>query len=486
MIVTLISFFIFDPTKKIENKNASDEEKQDNKILYYYPENEDNYIRRSNIGILECSISFFEIINKYNRDDFILIELENNSIICKEYEFNKFISLIIEIKNEFECFLDKKKLLENLLDNLYKNFILYHGLLNEIDNLIYDDNILYLKKRFSIKNKKNKIINNRRDKIISDFLENYFLLLKHSNFQFINNLNYFSINDFNYTKIVLLINQLKEKLNSIEFYSILYKGNIIYNEIPLEDFSIIYNNYFNNLENSKKYNDFSNPLDFSIQKLNSEEYEIEGYDFQYCMSQIRKGFDGVDPYFINGFKNNNNSKSINVFLPKIFLSKLNKKYKMLVYSRKGFLFFFFIKENYDYINNCLCLKNNIEKYIQKYFETEIELLKTIYSFKIKHIDPINFIYFSLSNLSIKLSSNFYDKGHILNKEKFKQIELSSYNNLNFSFMRIIKRKNILYFIFYILQRKIIIKLDNNFELKESLEEINGFLKNLFDHIFFIS
>ena len=56
----LKSLFFFDTTLKSNKKKPSEEESQDAKILFYYPNDEDIHIKRSNAGIIEGFIGFFD------------------------------------------------------------------------------------------------------------------------------------------------------------------------------------------------------------------------------------------------------------------------------------------------------------------------------------------------------------------------------------------------------------------------------------------
>ena len=64
--LTLKHVFIFNPNLKSPKKKPSDDEAQDAKLLYYYPEDSEILIKRSNIGIIEGTLSFLEAFSKTN------------------------------------------------------------------------------------------------------------------------------------------------------------------------------------------------------------------------------------------------------------------------------------------------------------------------------------------------------------------------------------------------------------------------------------
>ncbi len=57
------SCFIFNPNLKSLLKKPSDDEKQDAKLLIYYPSCEEILIKRSNMGIIEGTIQFQHSFN---------------------------------------------------------------------------------------------------------------------------------------------------------------------------------------------------------------------------------------------------------------------------------------------------------------------------------------------------------------------------------------------------------------------------------------
>ena len=67
--------FIFNTNLKSPKKKPSDDEAQDAKLLYYYPENTEILVKRSNIGIIEGTLSFMQAFEKVD-SNFLLTELD--------------------------------------------------------------------------------------------------------------------------------------------------------------------------------------------------------------------------------------------------------------------------------------------------------------------------------------------------------------------------------------------------------------------------
>jgi hypothetical protein len=68
------SCFIFNIALKSPKAKPSDDESQDAKLLFYYPQDEELLIKRSNIGIIEGTLSFMSSFQKTNTQ-FLLTEL---------------------------------------------------------------------------------------------------------------------------------------------------------------------------------------------------------------------------------------------------------------------------------------------------------------------------------------------------------------------------------------------------------------------------
>ena len=63
------SCFIFNPNLKSLKEKPSDDEKQDAKLLIYYPNYEETLIKRSNMGIIEGTMDFQHTFNKVRKKE---------------------------------------------------------------------------------------------------------------------------------------------------------------------------------------------------------------------------------------------------------------------------------------------------------------------------------------------------------------------------------------------------------------------------------
>ena len=71
------SCFIFNPNLKSNKKKPTDDEKQDAKLLIYYPSCEEILVKRSNMGIIEGTILFNHSFNNVKEKN--VIETNENS-----------------------------------------------------------------------------------------------------------------------------------------------------------------------------------------------------------------------------------------------------------------------------------------------------------------------------------------------------------------------------------------------------------------------
>ena len=77
--------FIFNTKLKSPKKKPSDDEAQDAKLLYYYPDNTEVLVKRSNIGIIEGTLSFLQAFENVD-SNFLLTELNKTFFIADGYE----------------------------------------------------------------------------------------------------------------------------------------------------------------------------------------------------------------------------------------------------------------------------------------------------------------------------------------------------------------------------------------------------------------
>ena len=534
--ITLHSFFIFDPTLKPISKKPTDEEIIEAQIIYYYPVNESMYQQRSNCGLVNGTYSVLNMFeNKKNiLSNFIIVELSNKVVFSKEVEFNKFICLIIEKENNNNFHKNeeyKRQYYNILIDHLYKTLIFYHGPISNFKNIIEIDNSLKTNNNSAKTNKinierkinscnyllnykddnsfsnYNKATDNRKklDCILTDFIENYIKNLNEgNNLGLIFKISYFPLNETNYLDILYSSRRLKEKYNFIEFASIIYNGFLIHNEINLDIISILYSNFYSNLDNSPKFKKFSLPPYKVVQTIYGGYNPSSGNSLEshgstkYNQSSFAKAFDGVENYQLFGISpiNINNYQ---IFIPVVYLYNIKEYYKMLVINRENTLFFLFLKNSFDPKLNISKILN-IEKLIKKYFEHNIQILKDINSLRLSNSEKFDFMYSNKANNSIKLSSYFSDKQlkmlTLANSNNKEYVKLNNHFNYLLSILskggenyvenkiaKLEKNKGILIYSISILNRKIHLFIKPNKDIKELKNTLNEFKLQIFDHIF---
>ena len=258
--------FIFNTKLKSPKKKPSDDEAQDAKLLYYYPEDTEILVKRSNIGIVEGTLSFMAAFEKVD-SNFLFTELNKTYFIADGYEDDFMIGFILDKENittfnKYENIDTKKKWLKDLLNNFYNTFLLFHNRLSEF-----------------FLSKENPYINlgisKEKNFMLNDFVQNYFSFIETMKLPIINNLQYFTMNVNLQSGLLLSIQRLTEKMPNLKMTSIIYKGKLLHNQLPFDVISILYNIFFSCYECSPKYNTFSNP---SFDNSSSENKKSESKD----------------------------------------------------------------------------------------------------------------------------------------------------------------------------------------------------------------
>ena len=243
--------FIFNTNLKSPKKKPSDDEAQDAKLLYYYPENTEILVKRSNIGIIEGTLSFMQAFEKVD-SNFLLTELDKTLFIAEGYEENFMVGFILDKENvktfnKYENLDTKKKWFKELLDNFYNTFVLFH---NKFYEFFLD--------------KENPYVNNglKKEKLfmLNDFIMNYFTFIENMKLPILNNLQYFTMNTNLESELLLAVQRLTEKIPNLKMTSIIYKGKLVHNQLPFSAISILYNIFFSAYECTNKYTKFNNPV----------------------------------------------------------------------------------------------------------------------------------------------------------------------------------------------------------------------------------
>ena len=243
--------FIFNTNLKSPKKKPSDDEAQDAKLLYYYPENTEILVKRSNIGIIEGTLSFMQAFEKVD-SNFLLTELDKTLFIAEGYEENFMVGFILDKENvktfnKYENLDTKKKWFKELLDNFYNTFVLFH---NKFYEFFLD--------------KENPYVNNglKKEKLfmLNDFIMNYFTFIENMKLPILNNLQYFTMNINLESELLLAVQRLTEKIPNLKMTSIIYKGKLVHNQLPFSVISILYNIFFSAYECTNKHTKFNNPV----------------------------------------------------------------------------------------------------------------------------------------------------------------------------------------------------------------------------------
>ena len=250
--------FIFNTKLKSPKKKPSDDEAQDAKLLYYYPDNTEILVKRSNIGIVEGTLSFMQAFEKVD-SNFLYTELNKTYFIADGYEDDFMIGFILDkenskVFNKYENIETKKKWLKGLLNNFYNTFILFHNKLSEF--FLPKENPLI-----------NLGLSNDKKFMLNDFVQNYFAFIETMKIPIIDNLQYFTMNSNLQAGLLLALQKLREKMPNLKMTSVVYKGKLIHNQLPFEAISVLYNIFFSSYECTPKYNTFSKPSSEDLKQI---------------------------------------------------------------------------------------------------------------------------------------------------------------------------------------------------------------------------
>jgi hypothetical protein len=480
---SLKSLFIYDSTLRSKKRKPSDDEMQDIKLLYYYPIDEVAMIKRSNMGILEGTISFMDAFEQSSATEkFILVEMSKFIYIADSFDEDKSIGMILSKNSNAEFSQHqnievKKAWFKSFLKNFHDMFVLYQG---PIQSLFFKNGENLNDENIDIRNKEMEYKN--LCEVITDFIHSYFEILPSSKIPFLDNILYFPLNESSHSQLVLASQRLREKMPDIKYVSLMYKGYVLHNEAPLESLSLIYNSFFNNVDASPRYFNFSRPPYKVVQTVYSGAEEISEL---VVSSPYRKGFEliGHANYLIG--LNRININNYHVFIPTIYFATLKEKVKLLVFFQNGLMLFLFLNENFNPQSKVSSLIK-LERWVKRYFDEEIPGLENLYQQKTAKFDTVTFAYVNNTNKSIKLSSTFFSKKNkLIEKEKIEMLFNIFKVNFDVGFSSLMKIKG--FFVYYITtcERKVVILLPESlslFSVKQSIEEIK---KDLFDYIFIL-
>ena len=472
-ILEIKEFFIFNTKLKSPLKKPSDDDVQDAKLLYYYPENTEILVKRSNMGIIEGTTAFMKEFEKSN-SNFLLAELNKVFFIANNYEDDFTICFILRKKsinptifNRYENIETKKKWLKLFLDNFYNTFILFHNKLN---------NFFISKENPEI----NTPLSSDKYNILHDFILNYIKYMEAIRYPLIDNLQYVPMSTNAQAALILSIQRLQEKIPDIKMCSITYQGKIIFNQLPFNDISLLYNIFFNSYLASPKFFEFSSPPFETLSNVAlKQEIKIDEEKlFSQKASPFRKVFNllGSKSDFLIGIKDMN-INSYKVFIPNLYIKELDSEFRLLVYFYYDMLIFLFVDKKFNVIRNIEKVKK-VSHWVDKFFKDNLKLLsQSPRMINESHI----FCYTNKNNRSIRLC-NVIKKNQI-DEKFFEIIKRALFNNENNEFNSLTKFKG--YYVYYIksIGRKIVMIFKDNLTMTQLNNEISKVKKDNFFYIF---
>ena len=482
-ILKIKSCFIFNTALKSPKPKPSDDEAQDAKLLFYYPQDEELLIKRSNIGIIEGTLAFMSSFEETNTK-FILTELNKYYYVGNNYE-NDFIVVFILEKNtplfsQNQNIESKKRFLKTFIDNYYNTFILFH---NSLTSFFLNKETPYIALEQLPKNKVSSIL---------DFTSSYLNLFADMKLPFHENLVYFPLKDQSQAGILLAIQRLNEKVPEMEMSTIIYRGHIIHNQLPLESCSLIYNIFYNVFDFSSKFNKFKPPKTEQIQTTTAtttNDVNGDSNDNDNDFSPFRKAFDlaGSNNDFLIGLQKASGNNNYNIFIPCIYIRELQTTFKLLVYYYNGMTVFIFLKNSFNIKSNLTTTLVNISKWITKYFiDNIIKELENTFKSKLSYVENSMYVYCNNANKSLKVTNHFYNKkNRELDNEKFDLIQRLFLLNADVEMTSICKYKG--YIIYYLnsCERNLVMLYSDNLSLNQVMGNIEATKKSTFESIYLI-
>ena len=422
--------FIFNPNLKSNKKKPTDDDKQDAKLLIYYPSCDEIIAKRSNMGIIEGTIQFNHSFNnikekekseKYkNKNEFLLTELNSTFYFAQKFENEYYIALMVEKKtktlNLNENVNHRVCIFKEILNNFYNYFYLFHGSFKDIffpnNEDIRDNELLYTNIKTTF----------------SDFITCYFDFIgdfdatKIYQSPILDGILYSSTSA--YANLLFSILKINEKFREIKAISFVYRGFLIHNEIDIDTMSLLYNMYFNNLNGDDFLDKFRYPNIKDEKNKNDNKY----LDCSPFLKAFRKDEENDTNNYLIGC---DLLKKNVVFMPVLYLKK-GKKIKFMIYYIKELYIFLFFDENYEIKEKDIF--DQIAVFIDVTFTDNLKDLEKInFEDKIKDLKKeFDFAYYNKQNKSLKLSYMFYaknknelDKAKIPLLEKIKELMLSN-------------------------------------------------------------
>ena len=447
------SCFIFNPNLKSLLKKPTDDDKQDAKLLVYYPSCEEILIKRSNMGIIEGTIQFNHSFNNVegkkntkkdkSNDEFLLTELNSLYYFSQKFEGEYYIAISVD-KNKKNKNLNlnenvnyRVSLFKEILNNFYNYFYLFHGTFKQ-NFFPGGEDIRGDASRF-----------NHVTTVFSDFITCYFDFIGNYNLNEVlyqtpitDGILYSTCNI--YPNLLFSILRLNEKFRDIKAISLIYKGFLIHNEIDVDEMSLLYNMMYNNTNGDDYFDKFRYPI--FLEESDKNEIKDENKN---KITNLVKNLPLASSPFLKGFIDNNKNAKKNqnlnnnnyfigcdlfnrkVFVPILHFNKSNQKMKLMIYNIKELSILLFFEENFEIKDGDLF--DQLAVFLDVCFTENLNDLKKInFEEKTKEIKKeFDFVYYNKQNKSFKLSYSFYnkntneiDKNKIPVLEKIKELMMS--------------------------------------------------------------
>lgn len=512
--LTIKHCFVFNPSLKSPKKKPSDDEAQDAKLLFYYPTTEELLVKRSNFGIIEGTLSFMNSFEQ-TKTSFLLTELNKFYFVANNYENDFIICFILEKKSPMFSYYQnvesKKKWLKKLLDNFYNIFTFFHHSFT----------------KFFI-NPENPTIHPElsEEKLASfeDYVVNFIeYFSKGQKLPFLDNVVYFPLSEHVQSDILLAIQRLNEKIPEMSMSSIIYKGNIIHNQIPLNSFSLLFNIFYNVFEYTPKFNTFNKApyqvvpaYNLNVPASNSKaagkteesKKEVPGpskeapvnegsqlanpsnsnpSQTECKVSPFRKAFDLniSNNEFLIGFRQAN-ANNYHIFVPTVHIRQMDESFKLLAYYYKGMIIFMFLNDKFNAALKLNSILLKFDKWIEKYFKDLIPYLEDIYKRKTAQNDLVNYAYCNNANKSLKLSSQFFNKKNkTIEPDKLDMLQRMFLVNSDVQLTSLTKIKGSYFYYLNSCERNVMMIYNDNLSLKELKKNIDENKKELFDSVYII-
>ena len=418
--------FIFNPVLQSNKKKPSDDDKQDAKLLIYYPSSDELIVKRANLGVIEGTIHYHHSFNKAkekqknkNKDEYLLTDLNSAFYYTQNFESNFYLTIIVEKKDKSlnlnENINHRVSIFKEIVNNFYNYFYLFHGSFKDIffpnGEDIRDNDLLYTNIKIAF----------------SDFITCYFDFIG----DFDGNNIYqspvldgvlYSTTTTAYPNLLLSTLKVNEKFRELQGISLIYNGFLIHNEIDIETMSLLYNMFFNNLNGDDYLYKFRYP------NIKDENKDNKNFDSSPFLKSFRKNETIETNNYLIGC---DLLKKSAVFMPFLHM-KNGKKIKYMIYYIKDLYIFLFFDENFEIKEKDIF--DQIAVFLDVSFTENLkELTKINFEDRIKEIKKdFDFVYYNKQNKSLKLSNIFYgknknelDKTKIPILEKIKELMLSN-------------------------------------------------------------